>query len=103
VDRSEEHQFHAQRQRQRFRVSTITARRGAAPSADETAFSMAFDMDTPFRVYGSFQDHGSYRGVVDISKGRDNLQPIAWEARQAASTASTRSIPGIRTSCTPAS
>src|SRR6185503_2205333 len=63
-----------------FRVSTDkgqTWRR--APLPIETAFSMAFDMDTPFRVYGSFQDHGSYRGVIDISKGRDNLQPTVWE------------------------
>ena len=63
-----------------FRVSTDhgqTWRRANLPT--ETAFSMAFDMDTPFRVYGSFQDHGSYRGVVDISKGRENLSPIAFE------------------------
>src|SRR6187401_3880315 len=46
----------------------------------ETAFDMAFDMDTPFRVYGSFQDHGSYRGVVDISNGRENLKPIPFES-----------------------
>jgi hypothetical protein len=36
-------------------------------------------MDTPFRVYGSFQDHGSYRGVVDLRNGRENLAPIAFE------------------------
>ncbi|HKW03366.1 MAG TPA: hypothetical protein VJN96_26310 [Vicinamibacterales bacterium] len=63
-----------------FRVTTdggATWRR--APLPTETAFSMAYDMDTPFRVYGSFQDHGSYRGVVDIRNGRDNLQPIAFE------------------------
>ena len=45
----------------------------------ETAFDMAYDMDTPFRVYGAFQDHGSYRGVVDLSTGRDNLTPTTWE------------------------
>ena len=64
-----------------FRVSTDdgqTWRRAHLPT--ETAFSMAFDMDTPFRVYGSFQDHGSYRGVVDISNGRENLKPIAFES-----------------------
>lgn len=27
-------------------------------------FNIAYDMDTPFRVYGSMQDHGSYRGQV---------------------------------------
>jgi photosystem II stability/assembly factor-like uncharacterized protein len=64
-----------------FRTSTDSGqswRRADLPT--ETAFSMAFDMDTPFRVYGSFQDHGSYRGVVDISHGRENLKPIAFES-----------------------
>ena len=64
-----------------FRVTTdggATWRRASLPT--ETAFDMAFDMDTPFRVYGSFQDHGSYRAVVDIRNGRDNLQPIAFES-----------------------
>jgi photosystem II stability/assembly factor-like uncharacterized protein len=64
-----------------FRVTTDggqTWRRAALPT--ETAFDMAFDMDTPFRVYGSFQDHGSYRGIVDISKGRENLTPATWES-----------------------
>lgn len=63
-----------------FRVTTdggATWRRASLPT--ETVFDMAFDMDTPFRVYGSFQDHGSYRGVVDISKGRENLKPTVWE------------------------
>lgn len=27
-------------------------------------FNIAYDMDTPFRVYGSMQDHGSYRAQV---------------------------------------
>jgi photosystem II stability/assembly factor-like uncharacterized protein len=64
-----------------FRVTTDggqTWRRASLPI--ETAFDMAFDMDTPFRVYGSFQDHGSYRGVVDISKGRESLAAIPWES-----------------------
>jgi photosystem II stability/assembly factor-like uncharacterized protein len=63
-----------------FRTSTDggqTWRRADIPVG--TFFSMAFDMDTPFRVYGSVQDHGSYRAVVDIRNGRANLQPIAWE------------------------
>jgi photosystem II stability/assembly factor-like uncharacterized protein len=34
-------------------------------------FNISFDMDTPFRVYGSMQDHGSYRGQVIKSSGRD--------------------------------
>jgi photosystem II stability/assembly factor-like uncharacterized protein len=63
-----------------FRISTDHGqswRRADLPT--ETAFDMAFDMDTPFRVYGSFQDHGSFRGVVDISNGRENLKPIPFE------------------------
>jgi hypothetical protein len=42
-------------------------------------------MDTPFRVYGSVQDHGSYRVSVDLGNGRWNLKamsrippPIGW-------------------------
>ncbi|MFH0992347.1 MAG: hypothetical protein V1799_20295 [bacterium] len=38
-------------------------------------FNIAYDMDTPFRVYGSVQDHGSYRGIVDLSRGR-NAVPV---------------------------
>ncbi|NIM59426.1 MAG: hypothetical protein GTO16_10855 [Candidatus Aminicenantes bacterium] len=42
-------------------------------------FNIAYDMDTPFRVYGSMQDHGSYRGVVDLSKGRDKMPTVDFE------------------------
>jgi photosystem II stability/assembly factor-like uncharacterized protein len=63
-----------------FRITTDGGqswRRANLPT--ETAFDMAFDMDTPFRVYASFQDHGSYRGVVDLRNGRENLPAIAFE------------------------
>ncbi|MBM3284888.1 MAG: hypothetical protein FJY81_03355, partial [Candidatus Aminicenantes bacterium] len=33
-------------------------------------FNIAYDMDTPFRVYGSMQDHGSFRGQVLRKKDR---------------------------------
>ncbi len=33
-------------------------------------YNVAFDMDTPFRVYGSIQDHHSFCGEVDLSRGR---------------------------------
>ena len=33
-------------------------------------FNVAYDMATPFRVYGSMQDHGSYRGQVLQKKDR---------------------------------
>ncbi len=45
----------------------------------QTVFSMNFDMDTPFRVYASVQDHGSFRAAIDISGGRENLKPMQWE------------------------
>jgi len=42
-------------------------------------FTIAYDMDTPFRVYGSMQDHGSFRGVVDIGAGRDRIPTVDFE------------------------
>ena len=42
-------------------------------------FNVGNDMDEPFRVYGSIQDHGSYRGVVDLSRGRSNIPAMEWE------------------------
>lgn len=42
-------------------------------------FNINVDMDEPFRVYGSVQDHGSYRGIVDLSRGRNSIQPVAFE------------------------
>ena len=64
-----------------FRVSTDggqTWRRAELPV--QTVFSMNYDMDTPFRVYASVQDHGSYRAPIDLSGGRDNLKAIPWES-----------------------
>jgi len=63
-----------------FRTSSDggqTWRRADLPTV--TVFSTAYDMDTPFRVYGSVQDHGSYRAAIDISGGRGNLKAIPWE------------------------
>ncbi|MEZ5316354.1 MAG: hypothetical protein R2752_03030 [Vicinamibacterales bacterium] len=45
----------------------------------ETVFSTNYDMGTPFKVYASIQDHGSYRAPIDISGGRTNLKAIPWE------------------------
>jgi len=42
-------------------------------------FNIAFDMDTPFRVYGSVQDFGSFRGVIDLTKGRDKVQAVKFD------------------------
>ena len=43
-----------------------------------TFFNVSYDMDEPFRVYGSVQDHGSFSGVVDLLGGRRAIEPIAW-------------------------
>jgi len=42
-------------------------------------FNVMHDMDTPFHVYGSIQDHGSFRGVVDLSQGRYQIPSQEWE------------------------
>ena len=39
-------------------------------------FNLNYDMGTPFKVYGSVQDHGSFAGTVDISNGRDKIRPV---------------------------
>jgi len=59
-----------------FRTSTDggqTWRRAELPV--QTVFSTNFDMDTPFRVYVSVQDHGSFRAQIDPR----NLKPMPWE------------------------
>lgn len=42
-------------------------------------FTLAVDQATPFRVYGSMQDHGSFRAEVDLRKGRDKVKPQTYE------------------------
>ena len=42
-------------------------------------FDVAVDMATPFHVYGSIQDHGSRRAVVDLGPGRDRIPAQAWD------------------------
>ncbi|MEA3421804.1 MAG: hypothetical protein U9Q97_09055, partial [Acidobacteriota bacterium] len=42
-------------------------------------FNISYDMDTPFRVYGSMQDHGSFKGTVDLSRGRDKIPAVNFE------------------------
>ncbi|MCJ7582041.1 MAG: hypothetical protein MUP98_16135 [Candidatus Aminicenantes bacterium] len=41
-------------------------------------FNVSFDMDTPFRVYGSMQDHGSFRGVV--TRTANGFAAVEWES-----------------------
>lgn len=43
-------------------------------------YNLALDNSTPVWVYGSIQDHGSYRGKIDLSAGRDALKPVAFES-----------------------
>jgi photosystem II stability/assembly factor-like uncharacterized protein len=42
-------------------------------------FNIAYDMTEPFHVYGSVQDHGSFRGVVDLRRGRDHIPAQEFE------------------------
>ncbi|GMQ82124.1 MAG: hypothetical protein BMS9Abin05_1567 [Rhodothermia bacterium] len=41
-------------------------------------FNVSLDMDEPFRAYGSIQDYGSRRGVVDLSRGRHRIPAVSW-------------------------
>jgi photosystem II stability/assembly factor-like uncharacterized protein len=43
-------------------------------------FDVNYDMATPFKVYGSMQDHGSFRGSVDLSRGRDRIPAQEFES-----------------------
>ena len=42
-------------------------------------FNVMYDMSVPFNVYGSIQDHGSRKGVVDLSKSRWNIPAKKWD------------------------
>ena len=42
-------------------------------------FNLNFDMATPFKVYGSMQDHGSFRGKIDLRAGRDKIPAQDFE------------------------
>jgi photosystem II stability/assembly factor-like uncharacterized protein len=42
-------------------------------------FNVNYDMGTPFKVYGSMQDHGSFRAPVDLSQGRDKIPAQKFE------------------------
>ncbi|HUW92387.1 MAG TPA: hypothetical protein VMV74_04420, partial [Bacteroidales bacterium] len=41
-------------------------------------YNIAYDFNVPFRVYGSIQDHHSFYGPVDMSRGRDRIRPVAF-------------------------
>jgi photosystem II stability/assembly factor-like uncharacterized protein len=42
-------------------------------------FNINYDMGTPFKVYGSMQDHGSFRAPVDLGPGRDKIPAQKFE------------------------
>lgn len=42
-------------------------------------FNVNYDMSTPFKVYGSIQDHGSKRGEVILTNGRNNIPAVDWD------------------------
>jgi photosystem II stability/assembly factor-like uncharacterized protein len=41
-------------------------------------FNVSLDAASPFHAYGSMQDHGSFRGVVDLKNGRDRIPAVAF-------------------------
>ncbi|KPK80218.1 MAG: hypothetical protein AMS27_17280 [Bacteroides sp. SM23_62_1] len=42
-------------------------------------FNIAHDYSDPIYVYGSIQDHGSYRGQVILERGRDKIPAVEFE------------------------
>jgi photosystem II stability/assembly factor-like uncharacterized protein len=42
-------------------------------------YNVEVDNESPFHVYGSIQDSGSRRVALDLSQGRDKLQPLPWQ------------------------
>jgi len=42
-------------------------------------YNVEYDMNEPFRVYGSIQDHHSFYSEVDLSGGKDKIRPTDWE------------------------
>jgi photosystem II stability/assembly factor-like uncharacterized protein len=41
-------------------------------------YNVAVDTSSPPWVYGSIQDHGSFRGRIDLSQGRDRIPAVEW-------------------------
>lgn len=42
-------------------------------------FNVSYDMDEPFNVIGSIQDHGSFKAEVDLSRGRHRIPAVEWD------------------------
>jgi photosystem II stability/assembly factor-like uncharacterized protein len=43
-------------------------------------YNLGYDMASPFHVYGASQDLGSYRGIIDLSLGRDKIPAVDFES-----------------------
>ena len=41
-------------------------------------YNIAYDYSTPFRVFGSIQDHHSYYGEVLVGRSRSNIRPVEF-------------------------
>ena len=41
-------------------------------------YNISYDFSVPFRIVGSIQDHHSFIGEVDLSKGRDKVKPVEF-------------------------
>ena len=41
-------------------------------------YNVAYDFSTPFRVFGSIQDHHSFYASVDLSRGRDKIPAVEF-------------------------
>jgi photosystem II stability/assembly factor-like uncharacterized protein len=56
----------------------VTSKRGSSIHGTQF-YNVEVDNQSPFYIYGSIQDSGSHRVALDLSKGRDNLQPLEWQ------------------------
>jgi photosystem II stability/assembly factor-like uncharacterized protein len=50
----------------------------AASAGGVQFYNVTLDNGSPVRAYGSVQDYGSRRGIVDASQGRDRIPATAW-------------------------
>ena len=51
----------------------------AVAAAGAQFYNVTLDNSTPIWAYGSVQDHGSFRGQIDLSKGRDRIPAARFE------------------------
>ena len=51
----------------------------AMPAAGAQFYNVVVDNSNPAWIYGSIQDHNSFRGKLDLSQGRDKIPAVEWE------------------------